>query len=585
MRSRPAVKVYYSSSFIEPGKSLLVDVRFQSRSKTPVDFVDFVLKGGETVVHGQGQYRRVVASERMQLSHREKGTVFTPGEHRYRVRFDVPPDLPPTYRGVGVFVAYGLQVHVAIPWWPDVRATYDVPIVVPQAALPGSLPKTYCTSDRGPSDGKLYLEASVDKFAIAPGDAIEGAVSVANVAAAKVRGVYFDFVLRENALGWSMPNIAKRLRVRLVDGAPPEGQTIPFKVRLPADVTPSFAESTFGLSWSMEIGADVVWNEDLVLRIPLQVVRGPPTGKPSSKRVPPVGRERRALVWREVAQRAGLECDLENETMKGRAGQVNMEIGLEQRESGMVTVARYGWPELGLELRIAASTILEYVGFGNALVVDHEGKHRARARERAQLHSFLTPEVSAALDWFEEVQADDHGARVVQKGGAHSVQQLDGFVARSQVLLASFARSYEQIDAPSLFTGDVPAWRAFAQRHQGRFEPGRIYVHDARMGIDRFSIGIGWLAADQVAGTEVRIPIDPPLVAPPADDDPSLSPMARDLLREVKQRIPTIELGAKEFKWLDPESISDPARLESPIELVLRLARSMRGLERQGPFR
>src|SRR5581483_2623545 len=188
MRSRPTVKVYYSSAMLEPGKSLLVDVRFQSRSKTPVDFIEFLLKGGESVVHGQGQYRHVVANERIRLQHREGSAVFTPGEHRYRVRFDVPNDLPPTYRGTGVFVAYGLQVHVAIPWWPDVRATYDVPLVVPQAPLPGSLPKTYCSSDRGPSDGKLYLEASVDKFAIAPGDAIEGAVSLANVNASRVRG-------------------------------------------------------------------------------------------------------------------------------------------------------------------------------------------------------------------------------------------------------------------------------------------------------------------------------------------------------------------------------------------------------------
>ncbi len=105
------------------------------------------------------------------------------------------------------------------------------------------------------------------------------------------------------------------------------------------------------------------------------------------------------------------------------------------------------------------------------------------------------------------------------------------------------------------------------------------------MGIDRFSIGLAWVTAEKIAGIEVRIFVDPPLVAPPAETDPALSPIARDLLREVKQRIPDIKLGQERFEWLDGEPSIEPARIEPLIELVLRLARSMRGLEQQGPFR
>jgi hypothetical protein len=251
----------------------------------------------------------------------------------------------------------------------------------------------------------------------------------------------------------------------------------------------------------------------------------------------------------------------------------------------MVTVARYGWPELGLDLRIAPPTLLEYVGFGDGLLVDHGGKHRAHARDRAQLHSFLTPEVSAALEWFTDVQADDHGARVVHPGGAHSVAQLDSFVARAQVLLAAFARAYEQIEPPPILARDAAAWRAFAARLQGRFEPGRVWVHGARFGIDRFDVGIVWQSSDKIAGTAVRVVIDPPLAQPPTDDDPSLSPLARDLLREVRERVPTIELKPDRFEWLEPEPVLDPARLEPVIEVVTRLARAVRGLEKHGPFR
>jgi hypothetical protein len=124
MRSRPRVKVLYRPRFAVPGDPFEVEVVLTSKSDTPVDAISFLLVGSERYDYGKREQRRELVR---QIGRHEPRTL-TKGEHRLRTRFDIPRDAMASFQGERASVAYGLEVHVSIPWWPDVRNHYLVPV-------------------------------------------------------------------------------------------------------------------------------------------------------------------------------------------------------------------------------------------------------------------------------------------------------------------------------------------------------------------------------------------------------------------------------------------------------------------------
>jgi hypothetical protein len=581
VRSRPKLSVFFSKALALPGETLIVEARLKSRTRTPVEFVDFTLRGGETVPQLGGHFQRIG------LYHRETPKVFEPGEHSFRVRFELPEGLPPSHRGVIAWVHYTLEMHVSIPWWPDVHGTFDVPIGLGEVAPPLSMPQSFCTSDTGGADGKLYMEAAIARTAVAPDEVIEGAVSFANVGNGKVRGVTVELVARESLIGPRlMQRELERYEVELVRGAPAEGSTVPFRLRLPAHARPSFTTSTFAVDWGMEIRVRCGFgDEDLKLWIPMRVVRSAPRSALRQGRILPVGRERRSAVWAEVSRRTGLTFDAEGEVLTGKAGEVTMSIHVVQGPEGQRTVATYGWPELGLELRVGASGWLAAL-LEESRTLGPRARFRMRARDLEQASAFLPADVGAVLDAsFDDARIDDQGAELSSKSAAHTVPVLEAFATRAREMLATFARGHDAVRPPPSAAAHAEAWRAFAVRTSGRFEPGRVRVHGGRVGVDRFDAGLVWANKDSVSETFFHVALDPPLASPPSPEDPSLSPAARELLKSVLAEIPSVTLGTARFEWSEPGLVADPTAIEPRLELVARLARAVRGLEGHGPFR
>ena len=115
MRSRPKVTTYLRPAIVTPGTPLDVEVVLTSESETPIDFVELALVGHESV-----QFGRYGASRRFLGLHARHGErTLGVGEHRLAAHFDLPASLPPSYRGTAANIAYALDVHVSIPWWPD----------------------------------------------------------------------------------------------------------------------------------------------------------------------------------------------------------------------------------------------------------------------------------------------------------------------------------------------------------------------------------------------------------------------------------------------------------------------------------
>ena len=582
---------------VEPGSSLGVEIVLESEDETPVDFIDFTLRGTQRTVLGAGRGQQVRDLIVLSLARRETPRVLPRGEKSFRVRFDIPERVPPAYRGFSATVLYELGVHVSIPWWPDRRSSFDIRVAaLPAPPRPVPPVLTFGSSVKGAAAEGVYIETSLDRVELTPGGVLQGAASFSNVATSRVRSIEVAFILTEHIVApWVSSLQAKKYSLTLVKGAPAEGQPIPFKIRLPPDAPPGFTAALFRLGWHLEIRAVVLFGDDIVVRIPIEVV--PATiGEPAARtRVAPVGRERRAIVWAGVAERLGLENDPEHETMRTTLGASSLVVSLLQSGDATSTVARFSWPSLGLDLRVserAWSDVLGHtVDLGDPLAIE---RLVARGREDAQVKSWLAPELEAALVAFEDVRVDDDGATVTSRGAAHSLEELLGFVTKAMSLLRLFDAAAARIAPPSAMAAHLAAWQTFAARTQGRLEPGRMWIHDATVGVDRFEVQTLWRANGVYEGTVLRLVVDPPLERELVAADPSLSPEARALLVELAAKgtrphdEPALRVHRDAFEWhraADVGVLEDPGTLETTVESLARLARAARGMVGAGPFR
>jgi hypothetical protein len=138
MRSRPEIEITVPSS-VAPGATLDVELTVTGRSVTPVDFIAVEFH----VWQGLRSPGDVAAVDQHEL-HQATVNVVNRTElrmeaYRYRASFEVPSDLPPTSPGDGIELHAWVDVHVAIPWWPDVRERHDVtilPVPIPIGASP-----------------------------------------------------------------------------------------------------------------------------------------------------------------------------------------------------------------------------------------------------------------------------------------------------------------------------------------------------------------------------------------------------------------------------------------------------------------
>lgn len=603
MRTRPLVRLLVDRPLIESGSSFDVDVLLRSRSDTPTDYVDVTLTADVAVAIPQG---KTVATRTAAImppqSFRWTPGRLAPGEHRQRVRFSVPPSAPPSYRAAGGWcrVAYVVEVHVAIPLWIDRRAHFAIDVAA-TPRMPEGGTALVATHAQGPTAGQMYIEASLDATELHSGEDLLGEVSFANVSTRRIRRVIVAIVGHEHTREplRAANVIVKHLAV-LVSGPPPEGESLPFRLALPTTLWPSFDARLFALRWQFEIRADVVLGTDVVLTIPLTIVRLVPGVEPPprSHRAVPVGRQRLARVWAIVAQRIAaaeqrpideaLSFDDVAGSMMASRGQIAMSIAREVHEGTLGTVASYRFPHLGLDLHLGARGLLD------PLAVRGRYEPRAKAmrsrftivgRERAQLDAFFDDELLACLAEATSVELDDDLAQVRVAGSASSASTLETVVRSALHVLDLFAAAARRVPPPELMKGFENAWRDFATQTGGRFEAGRTWIHDAARGGFRFEVGTVWEPHGTTpTGTIVRVFIEPALSSSPSVEDASLSALARE---ELKLLFATEGFHASESEMavFIRETVPDPAKLLVHVDAIASVLRALRGSTAAGPFR
>ena len=575
---------------IEPGSSFNLDIVLTSRSETPTTRVDVALSTDVYVAIPQG---KTFATRHIEAA-REQRFRWQPGkleksEYRQRFRFALPQGVPPSYAPADSWcrVAYVLDVHVAIPYWIDRRVQFALPVAAPPRVPNGSASSITATHPRGQVAGELYVEAALDATQLVPGDELRGEVSFANVASKRIRRVEIAFVAVEaTRQPVGAVHVIARFAATLVSGAPPEGEAFPFRIVLPKEVWPSFDARIFELRWTFQVRVDVVLGSDVLLNIPIEVVRPPPGAQipARARRALPVGRERLARLWTLVAERVGVQYD-EAEGMVASRGAVTLVLAREVFQGTLGIIANFRYPHLGLDLKLGERGLFDALARRRWHGRPALERFSVVGREPRQLEAFFDEELSAYLASATRVEIDDDGARVHAAGTAATATALEAVARSSLRLLDLLAGAIARIPVAAAMQAHEAAWRDFAERVSGRFEPGRVWVHDANIGGFRCEIGTVFEPDDaKPVGTVARIPIEPPLERTPDVEDPSLSAAARETLRELAEA-DGFHGSAEEMGIFVKGVVPDPQTLMPRLEQMVSVLRALRGAVAAGPFR
>jgi hypothetical protein len=585
MRGRPSVKTYLRPAVAVPGSPLQVEVVLTSRSDTPLEYVETKLVGTAWMQVGRFGSQLRVLEQRA----RHGSKTLTKGEHRFASRFDLPQGLPPTYRGGVAWVDYTLAVHASIPWWPDRRQSFTVPMG-PAARDGGSTPQSFVSSLDGPRGSTPFIELALESTTLEIGGVLVGAVSISNTQHASIRAVDLALVALEASAQSSYTYDAPRHRWRIHDGPPSEGHAVPFRIAIPSNLQVGFATSIFEVRWTLDVVAEVVWGRDVTLRAPVTLVPGriAPPEKDGARWVAPVGRERRALTWSTVADRHGMVNDAADERMSASVGDASLVISTQHRgAAGLHWIATLKWAPLGIDLHAVPRSWTDLFTQNRLDLGDGRSaaKFTARAREAAQGLAVLAERTLDAMARFDEATVNDDGAVLASRARAETLAQLDAFVRDAIVAAQALARGIASVPPPQAMEPYVDAWRAFAARLGGQLRVGSMEITSTSFGPEAVEIETLWSGPGQIAGTTVRVRLSPPLEEELDLGSPATSAESRKLANAIREGAVSVRFGPSALEALLAGPLADPSTVEPLLVTLTDLARSIRGVSRTGPFR
>jgi hypothetical protein len=200
-------------------------------------------------------------------------------------------------------------------------------------------------------------------------------------------------------------------------------------VRFPEGASPAFSGRHGHVLYHVAVVAVVALGRDVRLEVPLEVVAArraqESQGVASTRlrRVPPVGRERHALVLKRAAEHLSLDVDEARGEAKTHWGEVSATIRLETREDvGMVALADLRWPSCAAGLVVRERRWLD---MGGAKAEGDLGKRfHLDAEDPEKAGPFFDREILETLAAMQEVEIADDGARIAARVSVQSEPAL-----------------------------------------------------------------------------------------------------------------------------------------------------------------
>ncbi len=464
MRGRPDVDLRVPP-VVHPGESVDVEMVVTSGSDTPIDFIDLTFLGEETLVVLEEGAVAHDEKEIVRAHHRlrEQGTL-AEGVHRFTIKISIPADAPPSYMGVRVTIRYELRLHVSIPWWADLRETFEV--LVEQH--PPQRPKIQPAHESSARGNDPFIELALADTCFAPNDEVNGAFAIGNAPRRGDLGVEISLVAVEHANHDGAVRRAEQHRhmATTVFATPSDGGQVPFRFRVPKEAVPSFRSARCDLAWMVQAVLRVTWAEAVQTSLPVtiaryKVPRGAGLGRPE------IGAARWRRVWSEVGERRGLSLADDRLALAGTRGEVQIEVALDQSEDEAALVTTLRYPSLGLGLRVSPQLVI----LPDALELQLPGC-RVERRETEQCKAFLTRDLMSGLRSFKTAQLDDTRAVVRKVTPGFEERALAGFLDKTLALVDALIAAIEGVPPPAAMAGALPAWRAFAASNGARLSVG-----------------------------------------------------------------------------------------------------------------
>lgn len=586
MRSRPTVRVWHGPNVV-PGARVPVTLELTFKTETPVEHVQVELNGHEYAGAGGGNQHRSATWKSMALRRELPGKTYAPGVYKYDLSFDIPPDASPSHVGYDARTRYELFVRVAIPWWPDRTAAYDLPVGFPLTPPYPPKPIIYTTRDATSTSDDPVIELSVDTMDAAIDETISGQISVSDLGTRTCRGVDIAIVQIENLREpYTLMRHTTRFGRRLFHGRPPEGETLPFSVRVPRGMHPSFEGRLYGTGAVLEVKCDIALGTDVVLRAPL-TLRAPLSAPRSLTQdlIQPVGSGRLHRVFSVVAGRLGLVYDQARRTLSGTAGSVSFSIGLSHEQDGYYRAARFEFAPLGVDLLMERKDTRNLFGLTARASAEVPG-YVVTARDPDQIRA-LCLAIAKRAENFDNMDATDRSLRLSQKGDASTVQALSTFALQAINFGNEISEAIATLPAPLGLADHVPAWQAYAEQVGGTFTRTAMRIDGGRAGFDGLCVETHFAKHGVPTDTTFTLLLDPPLTLPGGQLDlasPDLSANARSLAKSLMDER-RVEITEKQLSVSVPNAVPDPAAHAALVDRLSALAAALRGQVAQIPYR
>jgi Arrestin (or S-antigen), N-terminal domain len=569
MRSRPKLWLSHWPRVLVAGKPFEVELTVDSQTETPVDDITLVFTGAELRAQEKTFISSSVFRQEASLG---KHLLGAGQKQKFKARFDLPADAPPSYRGYAGRIEYTLEAHVDIPWWPDRFSQFVLP--VHQAPTePKRKPGLFSTAPTGPLGTELVLEVSLDDTEVVPGDVLRGVVALNNAAHHKVTRLVASLVADElyPLAEGARSRVFTGPKVTIFEGRPRDGTTYAFEAPVPVEARPSFKSHYFELTWRLQVRALISFGSDVFAGPAITVhppsAKAKPRAASGPRRSPALGSERRGLIWAEVAKRCGLNSDADAERMAGTFGSVFLGITLELRDGALWSVAKLEWPHAGIDFTLVERRWAH--AFKVVLETGDDGFDRRfalRGREGTQTVAALSREFRAALLPFANVSLDDEGGELASEGNGYDIGDLQAFVAGAIDAAKAADAALQHILAPADLGPHRAAWEAQAKAWGGTFSAGDFSIRKARyrdLDVELLTRFEG--PAPKATVARIRLPAVP-LVPYPAE--------VERVLASIRSEVPSVRIAHDAVELELPCPFPNPERAELSFRTLQRLTRA-----------
>ena len=481
IKKRPKVGLL-APRLLRPGGAFEVTVVLEVEKEIPTEAIKVRLLGDVRYTHGEHQRNWTFLNQVAQV---HSDTLST-GEHRHRVRFELPADAPSSYEGAFVDVRYAVEVHVEIPWWPDKRVRFPVTVQAladPRVEEGG---RVFVPSLDGAASDDAHFELSLGTLVVEPGGRLHGALAVANVHAKRYRGFEFELVARERSPERHLDyrRVARRWVIASDERLAASGETMPFTLDMPSNLCPDFWVQGFGVEWGLRATLNVAWGRDRSIGLPLHV-RVHPEGRTSAMAPVPVavGDARATEMWRLASEEAGWDFVAGGAATRDLEG---LTVTATRRDEGKQRgLLRFDFASLGIELGFRP-------GRNGGFVADDEG-----------VQSYLRRVWAPVLEACEIIDAHDSSLVVAAGGAALERAEVSALFEHAARIAVATRECFDGLPAAEAWSSRREELETAAQALGGRAQPWSCRV------VGRYD-GVPYELRVRGARWSLGVSIDPP---------------------------------------------------------------------------